>query len=161
MTALLAVVWVAFVVLFSGFALAALRRFEDHSSTMRDIYGVLESIKDGPEVPFERRLTVLEELVDMLPLKWEEIQRTALGAEARARAHIKRVQKELASLGLEDPGLDRAASELRTIDDNGGEEESVRLVPGGVEADISPPDRTDPPPHEDWLDLALAAKWGA
>lgn len=160
MTSLLVVVGVVFAAAFLWLAKAALFRFGDVSESLRLICESLERVERGPGETFNRRLGELEELVDMLPRKWKDIERAALAAEGRARAHIKRVTKELNDRGFEDPGLEGAARELRLLDDDGGPDEGVRPLSEGVGDSAQPDAVAAPSPDQNWLELALAAKFG-
>jgi len=53
-------------------------------------------------------------------------------AENRVRATVRRAREELDSLGVEHPGLEAEARELRLVDGGGGREEGVPSVPEGV-----------------------------
>jgi len=61
----------------------------------------------------------------------EGIERTDR-AERRIHATIKRARKELAARGLEDPGVEAEAYELRAVDGGGGGEGELPAVPEDV-----------------------------
>jgi len=144
-----------------GLAFIAVRRFRDHDQILLRISGSLERIAEGPETSFSHRLVELEDLVDRLPKKWEDVKREAAAAEARARSHIRRAQKELEERGFEDPGVDQLAHELHVVDGDGGPDDGVRSVRGEVESVAGPPGEHVAPDPLDWREATLLHKFGA
>jgi hypothetical protein len=100
----------------------------------------------------------LEDLVDRLPQRWEEIQRESARLDARARYAVQRTRKELEERGLADERLDELDTELRLIDGDRGGDGPVRAVPGSVAQDQPTPDV--PTGDEDWQQRTRALKWG-
>ena len=62
----------------------------------------------------------------------EGIERTGR-AERRIHATVKRARKELAEHGYESPGLEVEAAELRLVDGGGSADDTLPIVPEGVE----------------------------
>jgi len=114
---------------------------------------------DGPEQSFSHRLLDLEDAVDRLPKKWEEMLRAASAAEARARQHIRRAQKELEERGFSDAGVDQLGHELRVVDEDGGPGDGVQPLLDGVDASSESP--TLDQANENWRELARMRKFGA
>jgi len=127
----------------------------DHLKALQAACEHLSTLADAPEKAFSLRMLELEDSVERLPRKWEDIKREALAAEARARAHIKRAQKELSERGLADPGVDQLGRELSLLDGDGGEESGLSAVP----QDVAVAAARDPEP-EDWAEVARNHKFG-
>lgn len=60
-------------------------------------------------------------------------------AERRIGATVQRARKELKKLGLEDPGLEAEAHELRVLDGEGSGDGGVPELPEGVEPPVEAP----------------------
>lgn len=75
-----------------------------------------------------RRLIELEDAVDRLPAKWEDVQREAKSYYARATHHVRRARQELEERGLADAELDELSQRLQPVDDGGIESEGVPTV---------------------------------
>jgi len=133
----------------------AISHSRDHLTAIQGLREHLSTLAEAPEKAFSVRLLDLEDSVERLPRKWEDIKREALAAEARARAHIKRAQKELSERGLTDPGVDQLGRELSLVDGNGGENEGMPPVPQDVavaaSVDVGP---------QDWRELTRNRKFG-
>ena len=95
---------------------------------------VIDSIPKGFSEEDQRRLLEVEEAVDLLPRKWEEIKRDAKSLYGRASHHVGRAREELEARGLRDPELDELDGQLRLIDGGRSEVGGLREVPEGVEA---------------------------
>ncbi len=160
MVAFLAVTWAVSAAVLLGLAGAALRRYRDHDQLILRISGTLERIAEGAEEDLKGRLRDVEDLVDRLPKKWEDIKREAAAAETRSRNHIRRAQKELEERGFEDPGIDQLAQELRVHDGDGSEDGGVQPLRSGVESggDGAPPESFAG--AEDWRAIASRKKYG-
>lgn len=87
----------------------------------------------------EARFVALEDAVDRLPSKWEEVKREAKSFYQRALHHARRAQAELADRGFEDPELNDVAGHLRLLDGGGSDESPLQSVREGVEDDQQPP----------------------
>lgn len=109
-----------------------------------------------PAVELERRLTAIEEGLDRLPSKWEDIKREAKSYYERARHHVRRTEAELEERGLRDPELADLSREFRLIHGDGGDPEGLPTVRPNVESDQPP----TPPTEADWLTLANERKFG-
>jgi len=151
---------VVFAVALIGVALAALARLRDVHTTFLAISASLSELAAGPEQGFSIRLRDVEDAVERLPKKWEDLKRDAAAAETRARAHIRRAQKELDERGFADPGVDQMAYELGVSDGVGGEDDGLRSVPGGVEGLEEQPVPGPAAAEEDWLAEATRVKFG-
>lgn len=127
----------------------------EHLKTLEGVRGHLETLSAGPERAFSIRILDLEDAVERLPRKWEDIKREALAAESRARAHIKRAQKELDERGLSDPGVDQLGRELSLLNGGGSEEGEVSAVP----EDVALAPTVDAGP-EGWAEIARNHKFG-
>jgi len=160
MVAFLAVTWAVSAAVLFGLAGAALRRSRDHDQLILRISGTLERIAEGAEEDHKGRLRDLEDQVERLPRKWEQIKREAAAAETRARNHIRRAQSELADRGFEDPGIDQLAQELRVHDGDGSENGGVQPLRSGMEGggDGAPPESFAG--AEDWRTIANRKKYG-
>jgi len=141
------------------FIVDANRRIGIHVRALAPIEESLARMADGPEESFSHRLLDLEDAVDRLPKKWEEMVRAASAAEARARGHIKRAQKELEERGLSDEGIDQLGHELRVVDEDGGPGDGVQRLHESV--DPGPEDDTSDGANENWRELARLRKFGA
>jgi len=99
-------------------------------------FGPVESRLDGVESALgdgERRVKALTFAVE------EGIERVSR-TERRIHATIKRARKELAERGLEDPGVEGEAAELRLVDggrSEGGEVPEVQEGMGPAESEAS------------------------
>ena len=141
------------------FLVSALRRIGDHAGALASISGSLDRITEGPEASFSHRMLDLEDAVDRLPKKWEDMLRAASAAEARARQHIRRAQKELEERGFSDAGVDQLGHELHVVDEEGGPGDGVQPLLASV--DDSPEGPTSDQANADWRDLARLRKFGA
>ena len=63
----------------------------------------------------------------------EGIERTDR-AERRIRDTVKRARKELKAAGLENPGMEAEAEQLRLVDGDGGADGGLRPLPAPVES---------------------------
>jgi len=155
MVVALAVIAVVFLVLvYRGWG-AAVFLFREHLKEIRGICQHLFVLSEGPEESLRVRMLDMEDAVERLPRKWEDIKREALASESRARAHIKRAQKELGDRGLADPGVDQLGRELSLLNGDGSEDETVPAVPESVAEPAAP----DIGP-EDWRELTRNRKFG-
>lgn len=127
----------------------------EHATALEGCREHLSTISEGPEKVFSLRLLDLEDSVERLPRKWEDIKREALASESRARAHIKRAQKELSERGLTDPGVDQLGRELSLLDGDGSEEEGLSAVPENVAVPA-----TGDVGAQGWAELARNRKFG-
>lgn len=106
---------------------------------------------DDPIRLLHERLKTLENDVDELPRKWQEIERDSKKLRDRATYHVRRVRAELDQLDLADPELDALASDLRGRDGEPGEQGELLPVPAAV-AEVTPA-------QEDPIMAALRHKW--
>ncbi len=135
-----------------GFLFAlALRRFWGVPGDFRSGTESLRAIQAGPEQGFSLRLMEVEDGLERLPKKWEEIKREAQAAESRARSHTKRALKELEEHGYSDPGVTQMAGELQLLDGGGSEASGVQPVPEGM--------AVDEPEVQDWRAVSRMRKF--
>ena len=134
-------------------------RIGDQLGQLARISDSLSLIAKGPEESFSHRLLDLEDAVDRLPKKWEEMVRASAAAEARARSHVKRAQKELEERGFTDAGLDQLGQELLSVDEDGSPVEGVQPLRESV--DIGPESPDADKANEDWREMARMRKFGA
>jgi len=87
------------------------------------------------------KLSELDELVDLLPKKWDDIKLDARRFYDRASYAVRSVRAELAQDGLADPAIEDLDYELRGLDGGGGEGSELRAVPDDVAGD---PGEIDP-----------------
>lgn len=117
----------------------------------REIIGALEglamALRGGEET--HRRLMELEEAVDRLPAKWEDVKREANSFYSRGLHHVRRVREELEARGLRDTELDDLDGQLRPLDEPGSESEGVPPVSGDVGGAGEVPTTSGQPPF--WL----------
>ncbi len=140
---------------------AAFRRFGDLPGTLEGIAGSLSKLAAGPEDTFSIRLRDIEDAVERLPKKWEDIKREAAAAETRARSHIRRAQKELEERGFSDAGVEQLGFELGLVDGGGGNPDGLHPLPNQVEeAAGKTPDNTTPD-EGGWQEVARRRKFGA
>jgi 3-oxoacyl-(acyl-carrier-protein) synthase len=140
--------------------LSAVGRLGDLALGLGAIVRVLEAAYRVDETSLEQRFRDLEDLVDRLPQRWEEIKREASRLDARARYAVGRTREELEARGLADERLDDLDRELRVVDGSGSGEGGVQPLRQTVE---SVP-RQDPQPEQprpEWEQRALARKFGA
>ncbi len=124
---------------------------------LNQLSGTLQrSTAEVTDVACRERVRQVEELVDMLPVKWEQMVKQSERAYTRARSVIRSTQKKLADAGLEDPAIEAEGEELQRIDDERGSEPELRLMPGPMEEAAQP---VGPGP-EDWEALTWAKKYG-
>lgn len=124
----------------------------------RQLIGVLEALSSGGggEEAILQRLVEVEDAVDRLPSKWEDVKRETTSLYNRTRHHIRRTQRELEERGLEDPELDQLEFEVGGVqrrDENGGGSQGVQPMPESVEP-TAPPSWAPPSIEE-----IIAAKW--
>ncbi len=81
---------------------------------------------------WEERIRDMEDSVERLPLRWDQIRAEAERFDGRARSAIKRVEKELAANGLADDTIAGLSRELRVSDGGRSGEEEMPPVPAGV-----------------------------
>lgn len=137
MTGVLAV-FGAVLVVGSGLAIrAALAVLRDIASNGSRTSQVLGDYLDGGAASQEARFRDLEDLVDRLPQRWEEIKREASRLDGRARYAVTSIKKELDDRGLEDAGVEGLANELQLVDAGSGGSESVPAMPEGMAQDLA------------------------
>jgi len=158
MLVLLAVIGAVSLALLAGGGLAALRLFGDVRGILDRTRAIMEGAYRVDEKGLEARFRDLEDLVDRLPQRWEDIKREAARLDARARYAVGRSREELASRGLTDERLDELGAELRILDGEGSEESGVLPMRGAMESVPAPAQQ--PPSAGDWQSLARARKWG-
>jgi len=106
----------------------------------------------------EGRLAVLDDLVDRLPAKWQDMEEKVRASEDRTRSRIKRAVASIE--GGDQTGWDRLAREADSaglFDGERGEAAPVQPVRGDVEAAV--PEIAEAG-EEEWLEFARNAKWG-
>lgn len=139
----IAVLVVAFVVI----GRAAIVAFRHLVRILGGMSEDLRSFIEGGEASIRAEIRDLEDLVDRLPTRWEEIKRESARLDARARYAVTRVRDELASLDAEDDAVTELAGELQLGD----------VVPGGAEGVLAlHPGVEETPPADDWRAHARA-----
>jgi hypothetical protein len=118
---------------------------------------VATALRGGFPEEADGRLFQLEQLVDVLPQKWEEMVKQAKRSEDRARAVVKRAQDQLAEAGYEHPGIEAEASELRRIHGDDSDPEQLQLVPERMDR---LPEGAPYDPDEAWERATKARKYG-
>jgi len=78
---------------------------------------------------------LLEQRIDVLTLAVDEGIRHVDRAEKRIRATVGRARRELQELGVESPGLEAEAADLRVLDGGQGAGERVQAMHPTVDAD--------------------------
>lgn len=149
-------------VLFVGATGAVLRSMErtrvENSRTVDALVEVLGQSDGGISEDVERRLMVLEDAVDRLPSKWDEVKREAKNFYQRAGHHVRRARTELSERGFADPELEQLSNDLLPIDGGGGSEEGLQHVRAGM-AEI-PRAVEEAEPQLDWNQITLMRKYG-
>jgi len=120
---------------------AAFAVFCQLSDNVAAVAAVQREWLEGGAAASELRFRDLEDLVDRLPKRWDEIKREVARLDSRARYAVKGAREELAERGLEDDRLEELAGELHIVDGGGSGSEEVYAVPTGVETS---------PESEDW-----------
>ncbi len=128
----------------------------DHRSHLGRIADALETNTVDNGLNLERRLTAMEEGLDALPRKWDEINDKAKSHYERARHHVRRTKAELEARGFTDPEIDSLDGELRLIHGGGGEDEGVRAV----HEDVVRPQAPIEPTEIDHIALGNERKFG-
>lgn len=101
-----------------------------HTELVGALEGLAMALRGGEET--HRRLMELEEAVDRLPAKWEDVKREANSFYSRGLHHVRRVREELEARGLRDTELDDLDGQLRPLDEPGGDGEGVPPVQGDM-----------------------------
>lgn len=135
MGSVLAVSSAVFLVAFVVIGRAALVALRDLSRNFGRFHTDVRAYLEGGEASVRTEIRDLEDLVDRLPTRWEEIKREAGRLDARARYAVSRVRTELASLDAEDDAVTELAGELHLPDDDGsGDQGVLALHPDVAEA---------------------------
>lgn len=142
--------------LFFWLGRAALGIFGELAGSVTAIGDRVARALDDGEGTVRQEIRDLEDLVDRLPARWEDIKREAARLDARARYAVDRARQELAERGLADERLDDVGAQLRLLDGEGGELGGMQPVP--TEMARAP----EPPPAEpaSWEDRARMRKFG-
>lgn len=130
----------------------AARLYRDLLQILREAVAELRKLREGPEASIGRRIRELEDAVDMLPTKWDQIRRQAEAAESRARYHVRKALD--GADGGDVAGLAQLAGEfglLSSGDDEGSGEEGVPAMHPRMESE---------PQSDDWRARANAKKYG-
>ena len=159
MTLLFGIVSVGFAMLFALWGARVLGVLGDLLGVLRGVQGVMAEGMQGPGDDVERRFRDLEDLVDRLPQRGEEIKRESTRLDGRARYAVSRAREELAERGLSDERLEDLGRELQLIDGGGSESGGLPAVPEDMGADAGPPQLGTPEPS--WHDVARSVKFGA
>lgn len=111
----------------------------------------------GSDVEWTRRVRELEDIVDLLPSKWEQFKEQARAAEERTRARVRRAVE-----GIEDGDPD-AYARIGALAEQHGLEHGAGGPEGGVPP--MPPDVAGPPEEpdgpEDWIQAVNVRKFSA
>ena len=120
----------------------------------RGMERVTELLEGDSGWEWRSRMNDMEDAVERLPRKWGEIVAEAKRSEERARYHVRTARKELEELGMESPGLEAVAGELRLLEgeDQGGD--GVQPLPPELEA-------IEQDAEEDWDAITYRRKYGA
>lgn len=122
------------------------------------VVDAIRSLQVPPPAPdLEARVREIEDQVDRLPSKWEAMVKEAARAEGRARALVRRTQKELEDRGLVSQGVEAEADQLRLIDGEGGDDSDLQPVRRSVAYSEQTPHA---PAVDDWKARTLARKYG-
>ena len=156
---ILVVVSWAFVALVGVLCWHLLHVLGELSTVLGAIHRQLEESFSGGAEDVETRFRDLEDLVDRLPQRWEEIKREASRLDGRARYAVTRAREELAERGLADERLEDLGRELQLVDGGGSPDGGVQPVREGVES-VPQPDLFSPQPEPDWQSAARAVKFG-
>ena len=140
MLVIIAVLMAVFLVTWALIGRAAIRLFVEHSRIHDRIRQDLQKHFEGNAGESVARLRDLEDLVDRLPQRWEEIKREASRLDGRARYAVTRAREELSTSGLADERLEDLAGELHLVDGNGVPPQEVPEVPENV-AEVEQHDR--------------------
>lgn len=134
------------------------------------VFWVARQGSDGASMGPERgefdalaaRVWELEQLVDALPVKWEEFAKQAKRSEDRARAIVRRAREELEEQGLEHAGVEAEARELRLGDGDGSQGGGMQPVRADMAQDpqARPPGLFDDDDGGSWDRATLARKYG-
>lgn len=84
------------------------------------------------QADWEERIRDMEDSVERLPLRWDQIRAEAERFDGRARSAIKRVEKELAASGLTDDTIAGLSRELRVSDGGRSGASEMPAVPEEV-----------------------------
>lgn len=145
--------------LLGGSALAAVVLFRVHLGSLDAIRELLARIAEGGETPMRVRVSDLEDAVERLPRRWEDIKREAARVDARARSVVARARQEFAESGLADERLETVADELGLRDGEGGGGGGVHAVRDQM-AEVARATAPEPPAG-DWVERTRRLKWGA
>ncbi len=120
-------------------AIFVLEGIQESLNAIRGTMASFEFPETGPGDPDQHnRINVIEaklaDLTTALDLGVSRVQRS----ENRIRAIVQGARKELADAGLEHPGIEAEAGQLRELDGGDGKPEPVPAVPVDVEDDYAP-----------------------
>lgn len=120
-----------------------------------------EGFREGPDRTWITRVTDLEDAVDRLPSKWDEMVALARRAEERNRGIVRGALEELEEAGYEHAGVEAAAQELRLRDGDGGSSGGVSPVRREVDSVSQGAPEAAPDPERDWEAMTFAHKYSA
>lgn len=138
---------------------AALSGLRQHNGHLSDIRIAFEMLAEEGAGTVRTRIGDLEDLVDRLPTRWEEIKAESARLDARARYAVGRVRKELEERDLQHDGIESLAGELRLVDGDGSESDGMLAVRADVE-EVPGPDSSDQPTPVGWEEAARMKKFG-
>jgi hypothetical protein len=104
------------------------------TAVLEGVGKVQEEYVKGPRGAFESRMRHLEDMVELLPQRWEHIKKEAERFDGRARSAISRVTGELEERGLTDDTIAALAGEIREADGGPGAGAELFPVPAELEA---------------------------
>lgn len=159
MVSVLAVISAVFLTLFGVLGRAALPHIREIGGALSRIASALEGAIDAGAKSVRAEIRDLEDLVDRLPRRWEEIQDEARRLDGRARYAASSARKELAEHGLTDDKLEALALELQLGNDDGGGISELSPMPEAVAGVPGPALVAEP--AQDWRDEARLRKFGA
>lgn len=124
----------------------ALDRIVEAMAALNDMAGVRDTLDtlSAQQLDLFAKVQRLDEGLDALPHKWDEMYARVRRTEERARGSVRRAMEELEDAGLRSGELEGTLEEIRQLYGDRGEEGGVRPVRPGMEpganGDVSAPD---------------------
>ncbi len=158
MTLLFGVSSVAFAALFGLFGARLLGVLGELLGLLQGIQESVQRTREEGAGDQEARFRDLEDLVDRLPQRWEEIKREASRLDGRARYAVSRAREELEERGLSDERLEDLGRELQLVDGGGSEDGGMQPMRESLAA--APQADFFQPQEDDWNAAARRVKFG-
>ena len=124
--------FVCSVALFAATVNAAHRLIREYLDAFDAHTKAISKAFEGDDKTSEARFRDLEDLVDRLPSRWEEIKRESARLDSRARYAVKGIRQELAERGEEADSIEELAAELQLPDAERSQPEGVHPMPPSV-----------------------------